>query len=135
MAAELINRPSAMLSAAQALASEQIVLGLPLARRRPGTHTGHHYANGLPKRHGLMRLSCFVAPSPPRHWLKLVRAKVMPSIGHCSVLCRRRASKTSQCSIQSAHFSTCPSGPHGMTGTEEVEFFGEPSISLSEYTM
>ena len=43
--------------------------------------------------------------------------------------------KTSQCSIQSAHFSTCPSGPHGMTGTEEVEFFGEPSISLSEYTM
>ncbi len=40
-----------------------------------------------------------------------------------------------QCSIQSAHFSTWPSAPHGITGTDEVEFFGEPSISLSEYTM
>jgi hypothetical protein len=40
-----------------------------------------------------------------------------------------------QCSIQSAHFSTWPSVPHGITGTDEVEFFGEPSISLSEYTM
>ena len=25
--------------------------------------------------------------------------------------------------------------PQGMIGTDEVEFFGEPSISLSEYTM
>jgi hypothetical protein len=35
-------------------------------------------------------------------------------------------------SIQSAHFSTLASPPQGMIGTEEVEFFGEPSISLSE---
>jgi hypothetical protein len=48
---------------------------------------------------------------------------------------RRTSAPTNQCSIQSAHFSTCPSVPHGITGTEEVEFFGEPSISLSEYTM
>jgi hypothetical protein len=40
-----------------------------------------------------------------------------------------------QCSIQSPHFSTWPSVPHGITGTDEVEFFGEPSISLSDYTM
>jgi hypothetical protein len=33
----------------------------------------------------------------------------------------------------SPHFWTFASpGPHGMTGTVEVEFFGEPSISLSE---
>jgi hypothetical protein len=25
--------------------------------------------------------------------------------------------------------------PQGMIGTDEVEFFGDPSISLSEYTM
>jgi hypothetical protein len=34
-------------------------------------------------------------------------------------------------SSQSAHFGA-GSGPHGMIGTLEVEFFGEPSISLSE---
>ena len=45
-----------------------------------------------------------------------------------------RLAKTNQCSIQSPHFSTCPSLPHGITGTDEVEFFGEPSMSLSEYT-
>jgi hypothetical protein len=33
----------------------------------------------------------------------------------------------------SPHFCTEPSAaPQGMIGTEEVEFFGEPSISLSE---
>ena len=35
-------------------------------------------------------------------------------------------------STQSAHFATSAVGPHGMIGTVEVEFFGEPSISLSE---
>jgi hypothetical protein len=35
-----------------------------------------------------------------------------------------RLAKISQCSIQSAHFSTWPSGLHGMTGTDDVEFFG-----------
>jgi hypothetical protein len=34
-------------------------------------------------------------------------------------------------SSQSAHFGT-ESLPHGMIGTLEVEFLGEPSISLSE---
>jgi len=39
-------------------------------------------------------------------------------------------------SIKSPHFWTVVSvGPHGMTGTDDVEFFGEPSINLSEYTM
>jgi hypothetical protein len=34
---------------------------------------------------------------------------------------------------KSAHFWTFASaGPHGMIGTVEVEFFGDPSISLSE---
>ena len=37
-----------------------------------------------------------------------------------------------QPSTQSAHFSTLSFAPQGMIGTEEVEFFGEPSISLSE---
>jgi len=37
---------------------------------------------------------------------------------------------------KSPHFWTVASdAPHGMIGTVEVEFFGEPSISLSEYTM
>jgi hypothetical protein len=35
-------------------------------------------------------------------------------------------------STQSAHFCTSSLEPHGITGTEEVEFFGEPSMSLSE---
>jgi hypothetical protein len=36
----------------------------------------------------------------------------------------------------SPHFCTDASAaPHGMIGTEEVEFLGDPSISLSEYTM
>ena len=48
---------------------------------------------------------------------------------------RHTLQRKNQCSIQSAHFSTWPSVPHGITGTDEVEFFGEPSISLSEYTM
>ena len=38
-------------------------------------------------------------------------------------------------SSHSAHFGTSPLVPHGMIGTVEVEFFGEPSISRSEYTM
>jgi hypothetical protein len=37
-----------------------------------------------------------------------------------------------QFSTQSAHFCTSSLAPHGMTGTDDVEFFGEPSISLSE---
>ena len=37
-----------------------------------------------------------------------------------------------QCSIQSPHFWVWSLAPHGMIGTEEVEFLGEPSISLSE---
>lgn len=38
--------------------------------------------------------------------------------------------------MNSPHFCTVASPPpQGMIGTEEVEFFGEPSISLSEYTM
>ena len=37
---------------------------------------------------------------------------------------------------KSPHFWTAASdAPQGMIGTVEVEFFGEPSISLSEYTM
>jgi hypothetical protein len=35
-------------------------------------------------------------------------------------------------STQSAHFWISSLAPHGITGTEEVEFFGEPSMSLSE---
>jgi hypothetical protein len=35
------------------------------------------------------------------------------------------------CSTQSAHRGG-GSDPHGMIGTLEVEFLGEPSISLSE---
>ena len=36
-------------------------------------------------------------------------------------------------SMNSPHFCTVVSfAPHGMIGTDEVEFFGEPSISLSE---
>ncbi len=38
-------------------------------------------------------------------------------------------------STQSAHFATSEFAPQGMIGTDEVEFFGEPSISRSEYTM
>ena len=37
-------------------------------------------------------------------------------------------------STQSAHFATLPI-PHGMIGTEDVEFFGDPSMILSLYTM
>jgi hypothetical protein len=38
--------------------------------------------------------------------------------------------------MNSPHFWTVASpDPQGMMGTEEVEFLGEPSISLSEYTM
>jgi hypothetical protein len=33
------------------------------------------------------------------------------------------------------HFWIWSAAPHGMIGTDEVEFFGEPSISLSEYTI
>jgi hypothetical protein len=35
-------------------------------------------------------------------------------------------------STQSAHFCTSSPPPHGITGTEDVEFFGEPSIRRSE---
>jgi len=35
-------------------------------------------------------------------------------------------------STQSAHFCTSSLPPQGITGTVEVEFFGEPSMSLSE---
>src|SRR5436305_919912 len=38
-------------------------------------------------------------------------------------------------SSHSAHFGTFVAAPHGMIGTVEVEFFGEPSIRRSEYTM
>ncbi len=34
--------------------------------------------------------------------------------------------------IQSAHLAGSPTPPQGMIGTVEVEFCGEPSISLSE---
>jgi hypothetical protein len=38
--------------------------------------------------------------------------------------------------MKSPHFCTAASpAPQGMIGTDDVEFFGEPSISLSEYTM
>src|SRR5262249_12318046 len=37
-------------------------------------------------------------------------------------------------STQSAHFAT-ESPPHGMIGTDEVEFFGEPSMMRSLNTM
>ena len=38
--------------------------------------------------------------------------------------------------MNSPHFWTDASAaPQGIMGTEEVEFFGDPSISLSEYTM
>jgi hypothetical protein len=33
---------------------------------------------------------------------------------------------------QSAHFWTWSLAPHGMIGTDEVEFWGDPSISRSE---
>ena len=33
---------------------------------------------------------------------------------------------------KSAHFWMLSLAPHGMIGTVDVEFFGEPSISLSE---
>jgi len=33
---------------------------------------------------------------------------------------------------QSAHFGASVAAPHGMTGTLEVEFCGDPSINLSE---
>lgn len=37
------------------------------------------------------------------------------------------------CVKNSPHFCTFTSAvPHGMIGTLDVEFFGEPSISLSE---
>ena len=42
----------------------------------------------------------------------------------------RRYSRQNYFSIQSAHFATLPL-PHGMIGTEEVEFFGDPSMILS----
>jgi hypothetical protein len=34
--------------------------------------------------------------------------------------------------MKSPHFWMVSLLPHGMIGTEDVEFFGEPSISLSE---
>ena len=38
--------------------------------------------------------------------------------------------------MNSPHFWTVASAaPQGMIGTEDVEFFGDPSISLSEYTI
>jgi hypothetical protein len=40
-------------------------------------------------------------------------------------------SPTDYFSTQSAHFCTAASWPQGWIGTVEVEFFGEPSISLS----
>jgi hypothetical protein len=44
----------------------------------------------------------------------------------------KRSEGSDHCT-KSPHFSTAASaGPHGITGTEEVEFFGDPSISLSE---
>jgi hypothetical protein len=33
---------------------------------------------------------------------------------------------------QSAHLCAASPAPHGITRTDDVEFFGEPSISLSE---
>jgi hypothetical protein len=33
---------------------------------------------------------------------------------------------------QSAHFGGSPEVPQGVNGTDEVEFLGEPSTSLSE---
>jgi hypothetical protein len=35
-------------------------------------------------------------------------------------------------STKSAHFWIWSSWPHGMIGTDDVEFFGEPSIRRSE---
>jgi hypothetical protein len=46
---------------------------------------------------------------------------------------KRRESPRRRYSMNSPHFWTVVSlAPHGMIGTDEVEFFGEPSISLSE---
>jgi hypothetical protein len=42
----------------------------------------------------------------------------------------RRYSGRNYFSIQSAHFATLPL-PHGMIGTDDVEFFGDPSMILS----
>jgi aspartyl-tRNA synthetase len=41
-------------------------------------------------------------------------------------------SQTRYFSTNSAHLSTAPAPPHGMIGTVEVEFFGEPSMMRSE---
>ena len=83
-------------------------------------------------------------PVDPEGTQDLLRAT--DHVGSVGYLVRRRivafkragriANRRSNYWMNSPHFCTAPSpAPQGMIGTEEVEFFGEPSISLSEYTM
>ncbi len=58
------------------------------------------------------------------------------SVGLTRATCGYRMKKTCGYWMNSPHFWTAESAdPQGMMGTEEVEFLGDPSISLSEYTM
>jgi hypothetical protein len=52
------------------------------------------------------------------------------SIDHMTADCVRLGAYLG--AIQSAHLCAASPAPHGITGTDDVEFFGEPSISLSE---
>ena len=65
--------------------------------------------------------------------LSQIRARVLTSPASTQRLAMRRFSKAGPHYFsQSAHFGGSPEVPHGMIGTDDVEFLGEPSTSLSE---
>jgi hypothetical protein len=69
-----------------------------------------------------------VAPDLPA-----VAGMTWVSIGRRESGIRLTARLPHQCEMKSPHLCTLVSVvPHGMIGTEDVEFFGDPSISRSE---
>src|SRR6185437_2711136 len=62
------------------------------------------------------------------------REPVSTSLENALVRRSRQIFPTGKCAhwMKSPHFSIVAALPHGIIATEDVEFFGEPSISLSE---
>ena len=76
------------------------------------------------------------APQKFVHWWDAAIPRPGPNHGSARALpskALKQATPSLRYWMNSPHFWTAVSpAPQGMIGTEEVEFFGEPSISLSE---
>jgi hypothetical protein len=100
------------------------------SRRAAGLVSGDSDLNyGLPQRHRPKARVVTFADAPDARCV-LVRVEACTSAGQWLGFGEKQRDLR-YFSNQSAHFGAV-SAPHGMIGTVEVEFFGEPSISLSE---